>query len=472
MRLTLRTLLAYIDDTLPPQQTREIGQKVAEHEAAKELIARIRSVTRRRRLTTPEMAGSGEANVDPNVVAEYLDNELTPERIEELEKLCLESDVHLAEVAACHQILTVILGEPSKVPPTAYQRMYGLVQGRESIPNRKPPQPEFPLEDTMGDAADDHDEALLLGMPAYQRSSPWVQRLIPVAAAGLLIVCLAGIIYVAVTGGRKPVELVSVPQPPPAKEPEQPRASKTPVEKTADPITAAPPPTEPPSVAEPLKQWAGWVPMWSSWVAARPEMPVAMFLVYGHDEVISDTVVDRKDPPVQRTITPPSLVQVPAAQHVLNKEKDAGPALLLRQLAADDFRYVRPESRVKTGEMLLALPGYRCELLLDSKVRLSLVGTLPSVQENLFYEAAAMLHDNPEVALDMTLDRGRTVIANRPNGNALVRLRFLDQVWDVKLLQPETRIGFELHGRVPRGTGEWLPQVKVALLVHGGAQCA
>ena len=46
MRLTLRTLLAYLDDTLEPAQARLIGQKMSESEAAQELVARIKQVTR------------------------------------------------------------------------------------------------------------------------------------------------------------------------------------------------------------------------------------------------------------------------------------------------------------------------------------------------------------------------------------------------------------------------------------------
>src|SRR5439155_7360461 len=136
MRLTLRTLLAYLDDTLDPGEIKNIGQKVAESDAAQELIARIKQVTRRRRLTTPPLTGPN-ARFDANAVAEYLDNELSGDLVSELEKLCLESDVHLAEIAACHQILTLVLGEPAMVPPTARERMYGLVRGREAIPFRK-----------------------------------------------------------------------------------------------------------------------------------------------------------------------------------------------------------------------------------------------------------------------------------------------------------------------------------------------
>jgi hypothetical protein len=136
MRLTLRTLLAYLDDTLPPDQAREIGQKVAESHVAQELIERIKKVTRRRGLTVPPAAGPDR--IDANTVAEYLDNDLTGERVAEVEELALNSDVHLAEIAACHQILTLVVGEPARVPPTARQRMYQLVKGRESVQNRRP----------------------------------------------------------------------------------------------------------------------------------------------------------------------------------------------------------------------------------------------------------------------------------------------------------------------------------------------
>ena len=44
MRLTLRTLLAWLDDTLPPIQVREIGRQVSESPYAQELVERIHRV--------------------------------------------------------------------------------------------------------------------------------------------------------------------------------------------------------------------------------------------------------------------------------------------------------------------------------------------------------------------------------------------------------------------------------------------
>lgn len=125
MRLTLRTLLAYLDDVLPPDQAKEMGQKLSESGYATALVDRIKEVMRRRRLSAPDLSGKA-AGIDPNIVAEYLDNELTPAEVADVEKICLDSDVHLAEVAAAHQILTIVLGEPVEVRPELRSRMYAL----------------------------------------------------------------------------------------------------------------------------------------------------------------------------------------------------------------------------------------------------------------------------------------------------------------------------------------------------------
>jgi len=131
MRLTLRTLLAWLDDTLPPVQVREIGKQVADSPLAQELVQRIHRVTRQRRLTVPSK--NGPEATDPNLVASYLDNDLEPEKVAEYEKKCLTSDVNLAEAASVHQILS-LLGQKVQVPAEAKARMYHLVKGREARP--------------------------------------------------------------------------------------------------------------------------------------------------------------------------------------------------------------------------------------------------------------------------------------------------------------------------------------------------
>lgn len=149
MRLTLRTLLAYLDDVLEPAQAKELGEKIAESSVATSLVNRIREVLRRRRLGAPGSEGTA-VGLDENQVAEYLDNTLGPDAVADVERVCLESDLHLAEVAACHQVLTLVLGEPVDIPTTKRERMYALGAGATPLELPEEPVPAVVAERPSG----------------------------------------------------------------------------------------------------------------------------------------------------------------------------------------------------------------------------------------------------------------------------------------------------------------------------------
>ena len=130
MRLTLRTMLAYLDDILDPEDATQLGQKITESDFASDLVYRTLSSKRRVNLSAPRLDGTGIGS-DPNSVAEYLDNTLEESRIPELEKICLESEMHLGEVASCHTILTKVVEEPIEIDDALRTRLIQLIHAKE-----------------------------------------------------------------------------------------------------------------------------------------------------------------------------------------------------------------------------------------------------------------------------------------------------------------------------------------------------
>ncbi|MBX3443159.1 MAG: hypothetical protein KF774_12205 [Planctomyces sp.] len=216
MRLTLRTLLAYLDDILEASQAREIGARISENSVASSLVTRIRDVTRRRRIGSPELTGAG-ASPEPNVVAEYLDNTLDPSAVADVEKVCLDSDMHLAEVAACHQVLTIVLGEPVTIRPELRDRMYAL--GKQPEATNTPIQADQILAAAPSAAAAVTAAPERPVVPEYLKRRPLMRRLAPWLLVGVL---LSGWLAMILTdedllpGWLRPVAQTSAPRETPA----------------------------------------------------------------------------------------------------------------------------------------------------------------------------------------------------------------------------------------------------------------
>ena len=131
MRLTLRTLLAYLDEVLDPGDAEELSAKISESDFANGLVHRIRNSVGRLRLSCPPPLAKGLAE-DANSVGEYIDSTLPEDRIADFERACLESDMHLAEVSACHQIVTWIVREPADVDQGMRERIRALGEVQDS----------------------------------------------------------------------------------------------------------------------------------------------------------------------------------------------------------------------------------------------------------------------------------------------------------------------------------------------------
>jgi hypothetical protein len=446
MRLTLRTLLSYLDDVLPPTEIKQIGQKVAESDAAQELIARIKQVTRRRRLTTPPATGPNF--FDPNVVADYLDNELNAEQVAEVEKACLESDVHLAEIAACHQILTLVLGEPALVPPTARQRMYGLVKGREAIPFRKAAAAiGAGIADTDG-LDSDADETLLLGLPFYRRGGSWVRWALPLAAV-LLLVTLGIALWQALPTKKEVADKGAGP----AKPENRKEVGGTNVGNQGTPEAgkgggAAQETTKPgsgtPANTDTGTANAGGSKTGDSGKTTTPQG--------GSDSTGNTGTAGGAGPG-----TPPVNAANPNQPSMERREVgtylgEPSPSVLVRHLKdRDRWERLPPGGRIATGERLVSLPGYASTLRLNSGAHVLLRGSLPQFALNphmVHLSAAAVtLHYNPDFDLDLTLDRGRIFLSNHKSpdkGPARIRLRISQEIWDLTLTEPDTEVGVEL----------------------------
>lgn len=278
MRLTLRTLLAYLDDILEPEDAREIGKKIEESEFAANLMHRTRDVIRRLRLAAPSVSEHGHG-FDPNTVAEYLDNTLASDRVPDFEKVCLESDVQLAEVASCHQILAMVLGEPAEVDPALRQRMYDLPElaAAEPVEAERPAGPP-PLEATPASATASVSVPVIATteeskparpkptVPDYLREpAPGRNRFLSLAGAVMLILAVGLLVLASLRqfepnsklalmlGFSRPAQQAAVPAKPQVA-PETPAAPVTPPESNADASKTATPeaaPTATPAKPEP-----------------------------------------------------------------------------------------------------------------------------------------------------------------------------------------------------------------------------
>jgi len=425
MRLTLRTLLAYLDDTLEPHEARDLGLRVSQSDYAKELVERIKKAARRRGLSTPNFATDGDVS-DPNTVAEYLSDALSPEQVERVEENCLTSDSHLAEIAACHQILTLVLTEPVRVPPTANRRMYKLVRRPASLPDRAPGRSlpiGQPLPTEEPPEAQEEDAALLLGMRRYTPGGPLGGRLFQAALVGGLMLCLIIAIVMAMPerSSRGPligsgIVLATAPAPKPV---------VTPAVLATPPLeTAKEKPPAPPVVLAVDQKLAPPPRLMDGAAMAKPQPPAP--------------------PPLPPREVRKALGRLEAPEQVVVVAKSPQGVLFERLTAA--------EPSVMSSDSIVVLPGYKAKVRLNSGVVVDLWANTPEQFPNSVFETRVRFHEPPEaVDADLTLISGRIFLTTTKAGSAKVRLRIASEVWDVSLADDRSEALVEVVSTLDAG---------------------
>ena len=262
MRLTLRTLLAWLDGVLPQAEQQELATKVAASPVAAQLVDRIRDVTSRPGLTAPRPDGRGLAD-DPNSVAEFLDNILPADRLEAFERVCIESDMHLAEAADCHAILAEMARDPAAAPPLDRRLRKRLIEQLARVARQPaPPANQARVQTRVAEAAPPAETAFepplvasrttaraaVVGPPATGRKASWAAWL-SAAVAVLLLLGLVGLLARSLwpqsSGGRQVAAVRKDAAVPPA------AAAPPPADPAPPPAVVEPPPAAPPPAADP-----------------------------------------------------------------------------------------------------------------------------------------------------------------------------------------------------------------------------
>ncbi len=465
MRLTLRTMLAYQDSVLEPNEAEELGRKIKESDFASTLIQRMRSVLKKVRMNAPKLDGKGMGN-DANTVAEYLDSALPQDRVGDFERICLESDAHLAEVAGCHQILALVLGKPADVPESLRERVYALgnVEQAAAASDTKKGRKAAAAVAANGHAAAARPA---LEVPDYLRGGRqagfW--QILGTLAIGLLIGALLLRMMgpftnahpvLALFRGPAPVAVAPLPTspapldnraltttptnelPPERVGPSSPNPDRTPSEAPAvDPPLPVEP--EPPLVFEPADAVPPPPPVVVADVPAGPEVPTPL-------------------PPLpEPLIVPRSAIGMDVGRYLSDDQVLAHqPA---DELPGEEGIWHRVSARavLTAGERLVALPAFRPQIALASGVQVTLAGEA----------SLRLMPPSDDGASRMSVEHGRLVIVTAGAAGAQVELDLGDVNGLATLVDADSGLAVSLKLFLPPGSDpETTPAIPVVELFN------
>ena len=141
-RIPIRTFLALSDPACEPEFRRFLENRLRtpqDREEAERFCQRIQNIA--------DIKHEAE-ELDPNLIIDYLDYQLSAEDQEQFESRLLSSDAHLAELADVYSILTHSLGQPIQISSETRSRLYAVGQRKpepQPVENAEKPGPITPL---------------------------------------------------------------------------------------------------------------------------------------------------------------------------------------------------------------------------------------------------------------------------------------------------------------------------------------
>jgi hypothetical protein len=383
MRLTLRTMLACLDadDRLDPADVEDLSQKIQQSKYATDLAARVRRLVQHARVGTPRLDAKGNG-LDANSVAEYLDNTLPHGQIADFERNCIESDVRLAEVAACHQVLVLVLEQPAEVEPAVRERMYQL--GKESVRQVSEDAPISETRTVAGGnvridrpaAATAPEEKPVPEVPEYLRASRRAS-LWPLAAAAVLAFLAVGIglrLMGPLDSSHPMAQMLTGGTPTPPPPPTDPGLKPTDPDAIVPLVPVTPPDNTkkklPNDVVDPRPM--PQPPITAIDPPVPPEDDVPAVVPETRDPPALPVEPVEPMPPVKDPLEPPvPQPQVPAAEVGRFVSEDQ---VLARRDEDDHYSRVPSRASIFVGDELVVFPAYRPQLLLANNVQLTMCG--------------------------------------------------------------------------------------------------
>jgi cytoskeletal protein RodZ len=459
MRLTLRTLLAYLDDLLEPTDSQQLEHKIEESDLASGIVDRIRDVMRRLRLGVPGITAKGMGG-DANTVAEYLDNTMPAEMVPEFERVCLESDMHLAEVAACHQILALVLSGPAEVDPASRQRMYAVAREEGAAtpaallsPPTAPPKRRERSRPTVPDYLREPD-----------RRGGWQRWAAAIAALLLLAIGMYVFLRPQEQVAQAPADAPAAKAPaaeqaapvapgeqadaaPPAEEaaPSEETSSKTAPSPTASSPTA---PNESEAADMPAKTAAAPAPAKAEpapdEVAPTPADGAAPATEPGMDKVADAPVAaDTATKAATKADAPATAPAAPADQaSQVGRFVSEGQQVLLRFEAPDEWLRLPQHEPLTAGERIICLPGFRGTISLNSSITAQVLGGTAITFEPVEADSGPVLQ----------IEYGRLVLMNSGTPDAKIKLRMGDITGVLTLNDASSVAGIETRPELLDGT--------------------